>query len=693
MAVGAVLIAVLGAVLLATEGPLTGLSYDLAYLFRRPEVPPEAVLVLMDESSHRLEGQELLQPWDRLLHARLIRNLAAHNPRAIVLDAYLPTTNQSKADAALVEAARDYGRVAVAANMARNEEIGAPGDTIRPPFDPLRDVVRWGPAQTASRGVVREVFGGDPPIPSLPEQVAELNRLATGGRDMLAPTPDRLPDSGLRYLRYYGPPGTFTAFSYSDVLAGRIPGSRFSNVVVFVGVAYKGPALAGGRNSAAVSSDNHETPYRRWTGELSTGVEVVATASVNEIRGDALRRLGTWAELATVLVSGVFGMLLMAAFRPAMAAVAAAGLGFLLAWLGTDGVWWTGIWIPWLIPVAVQLPLALAWSTVLSLERRPAALAILPVLPMAASGGAIPGLAGIPVGDPPKTPNPGSTPPPPPTARTLAEHTLLRVIGRGGYGEVWLASNTLGELRAIKIVDRQSFSDERPFEREFEGIRKFSPLSLKHPGLVHVLHVGRDEAQSRFHYVMEVADDETGSRHVQAAQYSPRTLEGDLRRRGPLVATEVLKVGFGIGDALAYLHSQGLVHRDVKPGNILFVDGRPKLADVGLVTAMADTRHEVSQVGTLGYVPPEGVGTVQADVFALGKLLYVSMTGQPAKAFPDLPADIDRRPDATAVFELNECLLRACDPDPGERFATIGELLNALRAIQVEPTGPGDSAA
>lgn len=690
MAVGAVLIAVLGVLLLVTEGPLTGLSYDLAYLFRRPEVPPEAVLVLMDESSHRLEGQELLQLWDRRLHARLIRTLAAHGPRAIVLDAYLPTTNESEADAELVEAARDYGRVAVAAYVPRKEEIGGPGAGIRPPFDALRDVVRWGPAET-TRGVVREVFSGFMAIPSLPEQVAHLARNLADG-NTAAHASDRQPDSGLRYLRYYGPPGTFTAFSYSDVLAGRIPGNRFSNVVVFVGAAYKGPPLAGGRNSAAIGGDNLETPYYRWTGELSTGVEVVATASVNEIRGDALRRLGTWGELATVLVSGVFGMLLMAAFRPAMAAVAAAGLGFLLVWLGTDGVWWTGIWIPWLIPVAVQLPLALAWSTVLRLERRPAALAMLPVPPMAASGGAIPGLAGIPVGDPPKTPNPGSTPSPPPTARTLAEHTLLRVIGRGGYGEVWLASNTLGELRAIKIVDRQSFSDERPFEREFEGIRKFSPLSLKHPGLVHVLHVGRDEAQSRFHYVMEVADDETGCRNVQAAQYSPRTLEGDLRRHGPLVATEVLKVGFGIGDALAYLHSQGLVHRDVKPGNILFVDGRPKLADVGLVTAMADTRHEVSQVGTLGYVPPEGVGTVQSDVFALGKLLYVSMTGQPAKAFPDLPADIDRRPDATAVFELNECLLRACDPDPEERFATIGDLLNALRAIQIEPTGPGDSA-
>lgn len=674
MAVGAVLVALLGAILLVTESPLTGLSYDLAYLVRRPEVPPEAVLVFMDESSHRLEGQQLLQPWDRRLHARLIRTLAVHGPRAIVLDAYLPAPNEPEADSELVEAAREYGRVAVATYVPRNEEIGGIGVGIRPPFEALREVVRWGPAESTP-GVVREAFGGSPSIPSLPEEVAHLSRGGAIDRNASARTPDRLRDSGRRYLRYYGPPGTFTGFSYSDVLAGRIPGNLFSNVVVFVGAAYKGPPLAGGRNSVAVRGDHLETPYHRWTGELSTGVEVVATASVNEIRGDALRRLGPWAELAGVLAAGVTGTLLMAAFRPGTAAAAAAGLGLLLAWLGASGVWWTGIWVPWLIPVAVQLPLALAWCTVVRLERQPLVGTAVPAPAFAPSGGSAPG--GLPV------------PPPSPPARMLAEHTLLRVIGRGGYGEVWLARNTLGELRAIKIVDRQSFADERPFEREFEGIRKFSPLSLKHPGLVHVLHVGRDEAEHRFHYVMEAADDEINRRDVDAAHYRPRTLEGELRRCGPLGVAEAVKVGLGIGEALDYLHSNGLVHRDVKPGNILFVDGRPKLADVGLVTAMAETGREVSQVGTLGYVPPEGAGTVQADIFALGKLLYVAVTGQPARLFPDLPADIDRRPDATGVFALNDCLLRACDPDPGERYATMAELLDALRAIEVGRRGQG----
>src|SRR6186997_2010890 len=81
-------------------------------------------------------------------------------------------------------------------------------------------------------------------------------------------------------------------------------------------------------------------------------------------------------------------------------------------------------------------------------------------------------------------------------AVAIPDHTLLRVIGRGSYGEVWEARNVMGTPRAVKIVRRQDFDSARPFEREFEGIQRYEPVSRTHAGLVQVLHVGRDTAGS-----------------------------------------------------------------------------------------------------------------------------------------------------------------------------------------------------
>ncbi len=88
----------------------------------------------------------------------------------------------------------------------------------------------------------------------------------------------------------------------------------------------------------------------------------------------------------------------------------------------------------------------------------------------------------------------------------VPDHALLRCIGRGSYGEVWLARNTMGTYRAVKIVRRQSFEDQRPFDRELHGIEKFEPISRSHPGLMNILQVGRNEADGYFYCVMELAD-------------------------------------------------------------------------------------------------------------------------------------------------------------------------------------------
>src|ERR1044071_7392520 len=110
----------------------------------------------------------------------------------------------------------------------------------------------------------------------------------------------------------------------------------------------------------------------------------------------------------------------------------------------------------------------------------------------------------------------------------IPDHTLLKQIGKGAYGEVWMARNIMGAWRAVKIVYRNSFGSSRPFEREFQGIQKFEPVSRTHESQIDVLHVGRNEADTHFYYVMELADDCVLERDIVPETYRPHTLRSDL---------------------------------------------------------------------------------------------------------------------------------------------------------------------
>src|SRR6266567_2273905 len=88
----------------------------------------------------------------------------------------------------------------------------------------------------------------------------------------------------------------------------------------------------------------------------------------------------------------------------------------------------------------------------------------------------------------------------------IPDHEMIRIIGRGSYGDVWLARNVVGTYRAVKVVYRKRFRDDRPYEREFSGIQKFEPVSRTHEGLVDVLQIGREDKLEYFYYVMELAD-------------------------------------------------------------------------------------------------------------------------------------------------------------------------------------------
>jgi tetratricopeptide (TPR) repeat protein len=309
---------------------------------------------------------------------------------------------------------------------------------------------------------------------------------------------------------------------------------------------------------------------------------------------------------------------------------------------------------------------------------------------------------------------------------TVADHELLRCIGRGSYGEVWLGRNVLGEYRAVKIVYRRAFDQDRPFNREFEGIKKFEPISRSHPSQLNILHVGRSDAEGYFYYVMELADDAGAVRsdglleywsnaksadalagpetqntstppplhskfptlqhsitpllHDPSA-YIPRTLRADLKRRGRLPVEECIQLGLSLSTALGHLHGHGLIHRDVKPSNIIFVGGVPKLADIGLVTHVEAT---LSFVGTEGFIPPEGPISVQADLYSLGKVLYETSMGRSRLDFPALPPNWDDLPtdEQDRLLEFNEVLVKACEGDPRRRYQSVQKMHEDLAVLQ-----------
>jgi eukaryotic-like serine/threonine-protein kinase len=123
----------------------------------------------------------------------------------------------------------------------------------------------------------------------------------------------------------------------------------------------------------------------------------------------------------------------------------------------------------------------------------------------------------------------------------VPDHELLRVIGRGAYGEIWMARTVTGGLRAVKIVYRSTFESERAFLREFEGMSAFEPISREHSGFVDILHVGR--TAEHLYYSMELADDHLAGRKIDIVDYEPRTLKSDLARHKRLSAGESIQLG------------------------------------------------------------------------------------------------------------------------------------------------------
>lgn len=186
---------------------------------------------------------------------------------------------------------------------------------------------------------------------------------------------------------------------------------------------------------------------------------------------------------------------------------------------------------------------------------------------------------------------------------------ILAECGKGAYGVVYLAENAIGQKIVIKLVTSSGHSD-----REFRGLKHYIPVSGTHPNLLQVFHVGK--FADGFYYTMEAADNLNDSGDF----YRPATL-GNMLREGRKFSPEyAVRVTRELLGGVSAMHRANLVHRDIKPDNIIFVNGKAKLSDPGLVT---EAGQPETFAGTPGFIPPECIADALPATRAMIFMLWV----------------------------------------------------------------------
>lgn len=273
-------------------------------------------------------------------------------------------------------------------------------------------------------------------------------------------------------------------------------------------------------------------------------------------------------------------------------------------------------------------------------------------------------------------------------------YELEAVIASGGMATVWTANDrVLARRVALKLLHHHLASDEGFLERfRHEAL---SAARLTHPNVVAIYDTGSEENGDPIHYIV--------MEHCGGG-----TLADLLRKDGPFPTDRVIGVGTTICDALDYAHSKAIVHRDVKPGNVLIGDdGVLKVGDFGIakaVNATTDITTTGKIIGTVAYISPEYAGDqdldARSDLYSLGVVLYELAVGK-------VPFD-ETTSVATAMKHLNEppapprsrragvsrgleaVILKALEKDPDRRYASAAEMRDALRAVG---SGGGDQTS
>jgi serine/threonine protein kinase len=267
-------------------------------------------------------------------------------------------------------------------------------------------------------------------------------------------------------------------------------------------------------------------------------------------------------------------------------------------------------------------------------------------------------------------------------------YELEELVGTGGMSSVYRAHDRLLERNvALKVLHEQFTGDGDYVERFRREARAVAQLS--HPNIVTV--IDRGEQDSRQFIVFEYIPGEN--------------LKGLVERAGPLPERDALQLGLQVARGLAFAHGQGLVHRDVKPQNVLLTEeGRAKVTDFGIARShdmAAGLTRTGTVMGTSDYIAPEQARGAHvdelSDVYSLGAVLYELLTGEvpfPGDNFVAVamrhineppPSVRERRSDVSP--RLDAAIRRAMAKDPGDRFRSMDELAAELQGCLAELDG------
>ena len=262
--------------------------------------------------------------------------------------------------------------------------------------------------------------------------------------------------------------------------------------------------------------------------------------------------------------------------------------------------------------------------------------------------------------------------------RVGERYKILMQIGGGGMSHVYLAYDIiLNREVAIKIL-RYNFSNEEELQKRFQR-EALSATSLLHPNIVAVYDVGED---AEMHYiVMEYIEGKTLKKYIQEF--------------APLSPARTLQIMKQLTSAMAHAHDNGIIHRDIKPQNVLMnEDGNVKVADFGIATSLNATglTQTNSVMGTVHYLSPEqargGIATKRSDIYSLGIVMYEMLTGElpfsgesaVSIALKHLQSETPsvRDFDATIPQSVENIVLKATAKDPNNRYNSAEEMMGDL---------------